>query len=575
MSNRAGTRHEHDAKGEILSSSGSDTRNRSARVAYTTHLDTFCADHMPAAEQLPTFFRDLPEYFYPERLNCAVELLDRMVEHGSGERTAFIHESGSWTYFRVLATANRIARALLEDCGLIPGNRVLLRGPNHPMLVASWFGVVKAGGVAVTTPCLLRCRELVSVVDQGRITLALCDARYAGDCEAAFAKHADGTPRKNARVVLFNSNAPDSLETLISPKSAEFKNCETSREDIAMVAFTSGSTGQPKGTMHTHRDVLAAADCFPRYVLRASADDVFIGSPPLGFTYGLGGLVLFPMRTGAATVLLEQASPGHLLEGIARHRATVCFTAPTAYRAMLKQLRREQTARLRKCVSAGETLPLSTFEGWYGATGLKIIDGIGSTEMLQIFISAPEEEIRPGATGKAIHGYEAKIVREDGADAQSGEVGRLAVRGVTGCKYLDNAREQAKYVQNGWNLTGDSFRMDQDGYFWFQARTDDLIVSSGYNIAGIEVENVLLEHPSVQECAVIGVPDPDRGQVVKAFVVAAADCRPCDELKKELQDFVKSQIAPFKYPRSLEFVAALPRTATGKLQRFELRKQTQ
>jgi 2-aminobenzoate-CoA ligase len=342
-----------------------------------------------------------------------------------------------------------------------------------------------------------------------------------------------------------------------------------------MLAFTSGSTGQPKGTMHTHRDILAASDCFPRYVLRANADDLFIGSPPLGFTYGLGGLVLFPMRTGAATVLLEQGSPAHLLDGMLRYRATVCFTAPTAYRAMLKQLGQGQMPNLRKCVSAGETLPLSTFEAWYEATGLKIIDGIGSTEMLQIFISASEEEIRPGATGKAIHGYEAKIVRDDRTDANPGEVGRLAVLGVTGCKYLDNPSEQAKYVRNGWNFTGDSFRMDQDGYFWFQARTDDLIVSSGYNIAGIEVENVLLEHPSVQECAVVGVPDSDRGQIVKAFVVTTADSAPCDQLRKELQDFVKSQIAPFKYPRALEFVKALPRTVTGKLQRFELRKQTQ
>ena len=541
----------------------------------TAHVDAFCTERMPPPEQLPGFFRDLPEYSYAAHINCAAELLDRRVESGQGERVAFIHESGSWSYGRLLETANRIARVLLEDCGLVSGNRVLLRGPNHPMLVASWFGVVKAGGVVVTTPCLLRCRELISVADKAQVTLGICDARYRRDCEDALAKHADGSARRNAILVLFNSDAPDSLDALIASKSAEFKNCNTSCEDVAMLAFTSGSTGQPKGTMHTHRDVLAAADCFPRYVLRASSDDLFIGTPPLGFTNGLGGLVLFPMRTGARTVLLEQTSPGHLLEGIARHRATVCFSAPTAYRAMLKQLSRERVASLRKCVSAGETLPLSTFEAWQEATSLKIIDGIGSTEMLQIFISSPEEEIRPGATGRPIHGYEAKILLEDGKDGAPGEGGRLAVRGVTGCKYLDNPREQTKYVQNGWNLTGDAFRMDQDGYFWFQARTDDLIVSSGYNIAGVEVENVLLEHPSVQECAVVGVADPDRGQVVKAFVVTAADYTPCEELKKELQDFVKSQIAPFKYPRSLEFVASLPRTVTGKLQRFELRKQTQ
>ena len=540
---------------------------------YTAHRDTFCAERLPNPEQLPVIFRDLPEYCYPERLNCAAELLDRMVESGEGNRTAFIHESGCWTYQQLLEAANRIAHALVDDLGLLPGNRVLLRGPNHPIVVACWFGVVKAGGIAVATSCLLRCRELIAIADKANISLAICDGRYADECMAAFTRRGDEESHQSSRVVLFNSNAADSLEALIATKPSHFTNCDTSAEDIAIIAFTSGSTGQGKGTMHTHRDLLAAADCFPRYVLRPDRDDIFIGTPPLAFTYALGGLLLFPMRIGASTVLVEQASPKHLLEAIAQHRATVCFTAPTAYRAMLKELTREQTASLRKCVSAGEVLPLGTFEAWREVTGLKIIDGIGSTEMLHMFISAPEEAIRPGAIGKPIHGYEAKVIRSDGSDAGRGEVGRLAVRGITGCKYLDNPREQAKYVQNGWNLTGDSFHVDDDGYFWFEARTDDLIISSGYNISGIEVENVLLEHPSVQECAVVGVPDTDRGQLVKAFIVPAAGYSGCDQLKKELQDFVKSQIAPFKYPRALEFVSALPRTVTGKLQRFHLREQ--
>ncbi len=556
---------------------------------YTAHVDTFCADHMPRTEQLPKIFRDLPEYACPERVNCAAELLDRIVENGGGERTAFIHESGRWTYRRMLETANRIAHVLIDDLGLVTGNRVLLRGPNHPMLVACWFGVIKAGGIAVTTACLLRCRELLSIADAAQIRLALCDARYADDCEEAFSRHADGTPRQEATVVRFNTSAGESeqqiphyardnkfgsLESLMGTKSPDFPNCDTSCEDVAILAFTSGSTGRGKGTLHTHRDIVASADCFPRHALCPLPEDIFIGTPPLAFTYALGGLLIFPMRSGAATVLLEQTSPKHLLEGIARHRATVCFTAPTAYRAMLKELTREQTASLRKCVSAGETLPLSTFEAWEQATALKIIDGIGSTEMLHIFISAPEDEIRPGATGKPLRGYEAKILRADGSDADCGEVGRLAVRGITGCKYLDNEEEQRKYVQNGWNLTGDSFRMDEDGYFWFQARTDDLIVSSGYNISGIEIENVLLEHPAVQECAVIGVANNDRGQIVKAFIVTRPEHAACDALKKELQDFVKAQIAPYKYPRALEFVSSLPRTNTGKLQRYQLREQS-
>jgi 2-aminobenzoate-CoA ligase len=527
---------------------------------------------MPPPAQLPEIWRDVPEYTYPEKINCAAELLDALVDRGHGERMAFIHESGRLTYQHLLEAANQIAHVLVDELGVVPGNRVLLRAPNCPMLVACWFAVIKAGGVAVNTAPLLRCRELIAIADKAQITIALCDGRIAGDCEQAFQSHADGTPRRNARAVHFNSGAADSLESLMQGKSARFANCETSAEDVAIIAFTSGSTGRGKGTMHTHRDILACADCFPRHILRPTPDDIFIGTPPLAFTYALGGLMLFPMRTGASTVLIEQPTPKHLLEAIEQHRATVCFTAPTAYRAMLKELAREQTASLRKCGSAGEALPLSTFEQWREATGLNIIDGIGSTEMLHIFISAPEEEIRPGATGRCIPGYQAKIIRDDGSDAGPDEIGRLAVRGITGCKYLDNADEQRKYVCDGWNFTGDSFRMDRDGYFWFQARTDDLIVSSGYNIAAVEVEHVLLEHPAVQECAVVGVPDTDRGQIVKAFIVTAPPSQACDQLKKELQEFVKAQIAPFKYPRAIEFVSALPRTTTGKLQRYQLRE---
>jgi len=541
-------------------------------IVRSAHVDTFCAEHMPACERLPVIVRDLPEYFYPPRLNCAAELLDRIIAHGRGQRLAFVHESGCWSYQRLFETANRIAHVLREDLGVVPGNRVLLRGPNHPMLAACWFAVLKAGAVAVTTPSLLRSRELVFIADKAQISVGLCDARFVTECEGALARHQDGSVRRSSHLVCFNSGDTGCLESLMVNKLPQFQHCDTSGEDVAIVAFTSGTTGRAKGAMHTHRDLLAAADAFPRYVVRPNCDDIFIGTPPLGFTYALGGLLLFPMRVGASSALLEHNSPRHLLEGIARYRATVCFTAPTAYRAMLKEPAREQTRSLRKCISAGEALPLTTYEGWQDATGLKIIDGIGSTEMLHMFISAADEEIRPGAIGKAIHGYEAKVLRSDGNEAAANEVGRLAVRGVTGCKYLDDQEEQAKYVQKGWNFTGDCFRKDEDGYLWFQARTDDLIVSSGYNISGIEVENVLLEHPAVQECGVIGAPDSDRGQVVKAFIVVAPGFTPSDQLKGLLQDFVKTQIAPFKYPRAIEFLSALPRTATGKLQRFRLRE---
>jgi 2-aminobenzoate-CoA ligase len=539
----------------------------------TGHVDTFCADHAPPRELWPV--RDwsgIPELAYPDWMNCAAELLDSMVEGNRGDRTVFRSPDGSWTYLQLLETSNRIANVLVQDLGLVPGNRVLLRGPNNPMLAACWFAVLKAGGVAVCTMPLLRTREIRYIAEKARIDLALADTRFAEECEAAFLWHADGTERKEARVIHYNSDAHYSLEPRMRRRSPMFVNHRTSADDTAIIAFTSGTTGEGKGTMHSHRDIMAVTDCFPRYVLEPSADDLFCGSPPLAFTYALGGLLLFPMRFGASSLLLENATPPHLLDAIEEHRPTICFTAPTAYRAMHGMLTGRDVASLKKCVSAGETLPATVFDAWKEATGLKIIDGIGATEMLHIFISAAGDEIRPGATGKVVPGYEARIVDEDGNEAPVGTVGRLTVRGPTGCRYLDNVEQQRKYVQSGWNLTGDAYKQDVDGYFWYQARTDDMIISGGYNIAGPEVENVLLEHDAVQECAVIGERDEDRGHVVKAYVVVKAGRGGDSKLAKELQDFVKARIAPYKYPRLVEFTDSLPRTSTGKLQRYRLRR---
>ncbi|MEO5813867.1 MAG: AMP-binding protein [Gemmatimonadaceae bacterium] len=529
----------------------------------TGHVDTFCVDHLPPPEQQPVRMWDaIPELAYPARLNCAVELLDLMVNAGNAERPAIRFPGGEWTYRELMDQANRIANVLVDDLGLVPGNRVLLRGANTPMLAACWFGVLKAGGVVVCTMALLRERELQSIAQKAEISLALTDARVAEDCEGAIT-----TP-----VLRFGGDDPTDLTRRMRDKAASFTACDTAAEDIAIIAFTSGTTGQGKGTMHSHRDILAITDCFPRYVLRPTANDVFCGSPPLAFTYALGGLLLFPLRFGACALLLEQATPPHLIRAIEEFRPTIVFTAPTAYRAMCGMLAEHDVSSLVKCVSAGETLPLSVFDAWKEATGISIIDGIGSTEMLHIFISASDSSIRPGATGKVVPGYEARIVGDDGAPLPDGTVGRLAVRGPTGCRYLDNEDRQREYVQHGWNLTGDSYVRDADGYFWYQARTDDIIISSGYNIAGPEVENVLLEHPAVLECAVVGVPDEERGQVVKAFIVLKPNAARDASLVKEMQDFVKARIAPYKYPRAIEIVAALPRTTTGKLQRFRLRE---
>ena len=539
----------------------------------TAHIDTFARDALPPKELWPEMRYDrIPELAYPRRLNCAAELLDRMVEEGHGDRTVFHFPDGKWTYDQLLAFSNQLAHVLVDDLGLMPGNRVLLRGYNGPMMAAVWFAILKAGGIVVCTMPLLRARELTFTADKARITLALTDARIAADCEQAMHKTGSGSPRKGGRSVSFGTDAPGSLDRLMRDKPTAFENVGTTADDIALIAFTSGTMGEGKGTMHFHRDVLAICDCFPKYVLRADAQDVFCGSPPFAFTYGLGGIVLFPMRIGASALLLEQAAPPQLLDGIEKYRPTIVFTAPTAYRAMRGMLAGRDVSSLRKCVSAGEALPLAIYEAWERATGIRIIDGIGATEMLHIFISASGDDIRPGATGKVVPGYEARVVDERGDPVPDGTVGKLAVRGPTGCRYLDNVERQKAYVQNGWNLTGDSYVRDEDGYFWYQARTDDMIISAGYNISGPEIENVLLLNPKVKECAVVGLPDEERGQAVSAFIVLGEGLSASPELAKELQDFVKREIAPYKYPRRVEFVPALPRTATGKLQRYRLRE---
>ncbi len=546
---------------------------KSTNRAKTGHVDTFCANNSPPAELLP--LRDwtgIPELTYSDEMNCASALLGAAIEGGQGDRTVFRFPGGSWTYKKLFDVSGQIANVLVDDLHLIPGNRVLLRGPNNPMLAACWFAVLRAGGVVVCTMPLLREREIKYLADKAEIKIALTDTRFSEECEGGFATHADGTEREDYRVVHFNSDARYSLEPLMRSRSATFDDCRLQADDTAIIAFTSGTTGEGKGTMHSHRDIMAITDCFPRYVLEPSADDLFCGSPPLAFTYALGGLLLFPMRFGASTLLLENATPPHLLDAIEEFRPTVCFTAPTAYRAIHGMLEGRDVSSLTKCVSAGETLPKPVFDAWHDATGVKIIDGIGATEMLHIFISAAGDDIRPGATGKVVPGYQARVVNEDGVEVPRGDVGKLAVRGPTGCRYLDNISQQRKYVQNGWNLTGDTYKQDEDGYFWYQARSDDMIITGGYNIAGPEVENVLLEHDSVKECAVIGEPDENRGHVVRAVIVLNEGFAGGSVLVKEIQDFVKARIAPYKYPRIVEFIDALPRTSTGKLQRYKLRR---
>ena len=533
----------------------------------SAHLDSFARDNLPPRAQWPDFLFDLPELKYPDRMNCAVELLDRWTASGHGDRPCLISPTESLSYAQLAERVNRIANVLTRDLGVLPGHRVLLRGPNSPTMVAAYLAVIKAGGVVVATMPLLRAKEIAYPIVKAKIRLALCDHRLADEMEKALPLVGD-----LERVVYWGSGTSDALEALMAkPGYQHFTACDTASDDVCLIAFTSGTTGEPKGTMHFHRDMLATCDSYGRHVLRAQATDRFMGSPPLAFTFGLGGLVLFPLRVGAATILLERAGPDDLLAAAAQFGATVCFTAPTAYRAMLAKLAEHDVSSLRKCVSAGETLPQATFEAWRAATGIKILDGIGATEMLHIFIGSPEGEIRPGATGRPVPGYEARVVDAGGNEVPPNTLGRLAVRGPTGCRYLADKRQRA-YVRDGWNITGDTYLMDADGYFWYQARSDDMIVSAGYNIAGPEVETALLTHPAIAECGVVGAPDAERGQIVKAYVVLRPGHAGDAALTKLLQDYVKANIAPYKYPRAIEYVAALPRTQTGKLQRFELRR---
>lgn len=533
----------------------------------TAHVDTFTRDHLPPMEEWPQI--NLDGFSYPEWLNAGAELTDRMVERGFGDHVALIGNGRRRTYKELTDWTNRLANALVEDFGVRPGNRILIRSANNPAMVACWLAATKAGAVVVNTMPMLRAGELSKVIDKAEITLALCDTRLMDEMIACAKDNVflqqvigfDGTANHDAE-----------LDRAALDKSVKFDTVKTGRDDVALLGFTSGSTGAPKATMHFHRDILIIADAYAKEILDVQPEDVFVGSPPLAFTFGLGGLAVFPLRFGASAALLENATPPNLIEIIQKYKATICFTAPTAYRAMLTAMSQgADLSSLRIAVSAGETLPAPVYEDWIAKTGKPMLDGIGATEMLHIFISNRLGDSKPACTGKPLTGYEAMVVDDDMKEVPRGTVGKLAVKGPIGCRYLADARQRG-YVRDGWNLTGDSFIQDEDGYFHFAARNDDMIVSAGYNIAGPEVEAALLKHDFVRECAVIGYPDEARGHIVKAFVVLSDHAIPCEDTAKTLQDHVKSVIAPYKYPRAIEFLRALPKTETGKIQRFRLKQ---
>ena len=540
----------------------------------TAHVDTFARDHLPPESQWPDMLLDNPDVAYPARMNCAVELLDRAIEAGHGERPAIWSDIDgrpqATTYAELLALVNRSARVLVEDMGLQPGNRVLLRGPNTLQMAVAFLASLKAGLVVIPTMPLLRAKELKQIADKAQVCAALCDVRLTEELARCMDPADEFFCEGIKQVCYFHDDSPGTLEALAAGKPADFTACDTASDDVCLIAFTSGTTGMPKGCMHFHCDVIAMCDLFPRHVLKPTAEDVFCGTPPLAFTFGLGGLLCFPLRVGASTVLIEKLTPALLLDTIQRFHATIVFTAPTFYRQMAALVTQYDLASLRKTVSAGEALPPATRDLWRDATGIEMIDGIGGTELIHIFVSSAGADVRPGSIGRAVPGYVVQALDNDLQPVPPGVTGNLAVRGPTGCRYLADER-QAVFVRGGWNLPGDAVSIDADGYVFYQARSDDMIVSSGYNIAGPEIETVLMQHPAVAECGVTGVPDELRGQVVKAFVVLRPGFSAGDALVAELQNFVKNAVAAYKYPRLIAFIDALPRTETGKLKRSALR----
>ena len=526
------------------------------------YLDNFAHDNLPNQELQPDYlFTDLPQFQHSEILNCVDKLLDNHIKEGRGNSVCIRTFDATWTYQELFEKANQIAHVLVEDLNFKSGNRVLIRSANNPMMVACWYAILKAGGVVVATMPLLREKELTTIIDCAQISHAFCDKELEEEMILVKSEYLK-------QICIYGNSQ---LEELMKSKPTTFSNYNTNKDSVALIGFTSGTTGLPKMTSHFHKDILNICECFPKYSLKPTSNDIFTGSPPIGFTFGLGGLVLFPMYFGASTFLIEKPSPDVLLNAIQEHKITICFTAPTAWRIITTKVKEYDISSLRKCVSAGETLPLKVWQDWYDATGLKIIDGIGATEMLHIFISSNEENMKPGATGLPITGYEAKIIDLAGNEVPTNEPGRLAVRGITGCKYLNREDKQREYVENGWNITGDIFRKDDDGYLWFVARGDDMIISSGYNIAAIEVESVLLTHEDILECAVVGLPDEERGMLVCAHIVLKDKDKASDAMKNRIQNWFKEVAAPYKYPRIINFTEALPKTETGKIQRFKLK----
>ncbi len=533
----------------------------------------------PPRELWPRFGLDFPEAReWPAKLNIAEVLVDDNLKRG--DKPAILYEDRQIKYRELQLMINKFGNAL-KVLDVKPYDRVMLRLPNIPEFIVSSLAVQKLGAVSVPTFTLLKAKELSYIASDCEAKVLITTPSLLEDVEKAKGelktiRHivlADAKPSEvEAPYIAFDYLMDDFKEaTGLEPVRVD-------QDEVTLLLYTSGTTGPPKGCIHTHRHYLAVADCYAKNVLQAREDDVWGGPPTMAFAYGHTGLICNPLRHGATTSLVGSGrfEPASMFQLIEKHGISVFYGVPTAYRTMvaLKHERgKYDFSSLRVCVTAGEPCPPSLYYTIKEFFGCEVLEHMGCTELFNGFISTRFGQVKPGSMGLAVPGYDVRILGDDGNEVKTGEVGHLAVAGPIGIRYWKLPEKQAESVRNGWNHTGDMAYKDEEGFFWFASRSDDIIKTAAYRVSPHEVEEALIKHGAVAEAGVIGVPDLERGQIIKAFIVLKPDHKPSSRLEEELRVFVKDQIAPYKAPKEVEFVKELPKTETGKIRRAELKRK--
>ena len=542
-------------------------------------------EYLPPEEMRPEKVYSIPEVQdYPARLNPARELLDRNVEEGRGGKPALLFQDRVITYGALAEQANRLGNVLASH-GVEEEDRVVILSPNQPLSLVANFAALKLGAVPVPASPLLSPPEVSWVINNSEARALLVHTAMLPLVEKA-------RPEFSSEPVVLGLAPPsdelskadvESVLPLMEKADAALEAVLREKDRVGILLYTSGTTGKPKGVVHLVEEILAVADTFGHYGWKLRDDDVVFSPAPLAFAAGYGAMAIIPFRFGAAVSIMPRFEPEAAFETVQQHHATVLTILPTSYRKMLQvegAEKRFDLSSVRMCTGGGEALTAETYGQWLDRFGLEIFEGFGTTEMFYVFVSvAVTEKAKPGSIGTPVPGYEVKVVSEEGNEVGPGEIGRMVAKGPTGTLYWRPQEENGRLMESqrhavvgkGWNVVGDYLYGDEDGYFWFVSREDDLIKSSGYRIGPEEIEMVILKHPAVADAGVIGVPDPVRGQNTKAFVVLTEGYAPSGELKQEIIDFCRNDIAVYKLPREVEFVETLPRTVTGKLLRRVLR----